>query len=296
MNREAIARKAIVITGCSSGFGRATALELAKLNWHVFATVRKTSDQEELLAEARTLGCENNITPLLCDITSAEQVESLRAQVTDALRTEQDTTEVPYLHALMNNAGTAFAGPVELISLDDLRNQFEVNVIAQLGVTQALLPMLKAAQGTIINVSSISGRISTPITGAYNASKHALESLSESLRIELAPFGVRVVLLEPASSPTNIWETSLKRAMAALGEHRAGPYASMFNMAEKVARRSSRVGFAPEVLARTVVKILNSNHPRARYPIPFSASVMIRARLLMPDALWDWLVRRTMRW
>src|SRR5579884_3944722 len=99
MNREAIARKAVVITGCSSGFGRATALELAKLNWHVFATVRKTSDQEELLAEARTLGCENNIIPLLCDITSTEQVESLQAQVTDALRTEQDTTEVPYLHA-----------------------------------------------------------------------------------------------------------------------------------------------------------------------------------------------------
>ncbi len=296
MSREAIARKAIVITGCSSGFGRATAIELAKLNWHVFATVRKTSDQKDLLTEARTLGCEDNITSLLCDITSAEQVESLRAQVIDALHGEQDTMEVPHLHALMNNAGTAYAGPIELISLDDLRTQFEVNVIAQVGVIQALLPMLKAAHGTIISVSSISGRISTPVTGAYNASKHALEGLSDALRVELAPFGVRVVLLEPASSPTNIWETSLKRAMAALGEHRAGPYARMFTMAEKVARRSSKVGFAPEVLARTVVKILNSDHPRARYPIPFAASVMIRARLLMPDALWDWLVRRTMRW
>lgn len=291
-----MSRKAILITGCSSGFGRVTAIELAKLNWHVFATVRKTSDQEDLLTEARKLRCENNITPLLCDITDTEQVKLLREQVTEALHTEQDTTEIPRLHALMNNAGTAYAGPIELISLDDLRNQFEINVIAQVSLIQALLPMLKAAQGTIINVSSISGRIATPVTGAYNASKYALEALSDALRIELARTGVHVVLLEPASSPTHIWETSLKRSMETLEEHRAGHYASILTMAEKVARRSSKVGFAPEVLARTVVKILNSTHPRARYPIPSTASIMIYARLLLPDGLWDRLVRRTMRW
>lgn len=131
---------AIVITGCSSGFGRVTALYLARRGWQVFATVRREADAGQLLAEAKAGGSDGNLTPLLCDITDAAQVKALGEQVAAA---------TPALTALLNNAGTAFAGPLELIDLDDLRAQFEINTIAHIGVTQALLPLLKAARGRL---------------------------------------------------------------------------------------------------------------------------------------------------
>src|SRR5437660_420728 len=204
-----MSKKTIVITGCSSGFGRISALELAKRGWHVFATVRKEADQADLLAEAATLGCKENLTPLLGDITQTEQVAALTQTVKEQLATMQTNS----LDALLNNAGTASGGPIELVSLDDMRALFEINVIAHVAVIQHFLPLLKEARGTIINVSSVSGRIATPVTGVYSASKFALEAISDALRVELAPFGVRVVLIEPSSSPTNIWKTSIQRAL-----------------------------------------------------------------------------------
>jgi NAD(P)-dependent dehydrogenase (short-subunit alcohol dehydrogenase family) len=281
----------IVITGCSSGFGRVTALHLAQRGWQVFATVRREDDRTELLAAAREAGIAAHLTPLLCDITDAAQVADLAAQV-------HATT--PRLSALLNNAGTAFAGPLELISLDDLRAQFEVNTIAHLGVTQALLPLLKEASGTIINVSSVNGRISLPALGPYGASKFALEALSDSLRIELAPFGVRVVVIEPSSSPTHIWYTSMERARARLEQYRGqgSPYERLLTVMEKSAGRlaAGRGGFPPQRFADTVERILTSRRPRARYVIPASMARSIRLRSWLPDRVWDSLVRRNLHW
>src|SRR3989442_8307976 len=211
-------RKTIVITGCSSGFGRITALHMAKLSWQVFATIRKEADRDNLLSEAATLGCKDHLTPLSCDITQAEQVKALAQTI--AAATDR-------LDALLNNAGTAYAAPLELLALDDLRAQFEINVVAHVGITQALLPLLKVARGTIINVSSVGGRIAASVIGAYAASKFALEAISDAWRIELAPFGVRVVVIEPAVTTTNLWKTSEARAMASLYQHRDGPYKSL---------------------------------------------------------------------
>ena len=273
----------ILITGCSSGFGRATALALARQGWHVFGTVRKEEDRENVLAEAQTQLCQDAITLFICDITQQEQVQALVRNISE---------QTSQLDALVNNAGTTYAAPVELLALDDLRAQFEVNVVAQVGMIQAMLPLLKAAKGTIINVSSVSGHISTPVMGAYSASKYALEGLSDALRLEMASFGVRVVLIEPGASPTGIWKTSMDRALATIGNQRNGPYARMLNKAEKMGQRSSVVGFPPSLFADTVVKILHSKHPHARYAIPRSAALQITLRTLLPERLWDALMRR----
>lgn len=282
-------QRTVVITGCSSGFGRVTALELARHGWQVFATVRREADAEDLLAEAAKLGGKEQITPLICDITVPEQVAHLGEVVAAATSS---------LDALLNNAGTAYAGPLELLSPADLREQLEINVVAQLAVTQVLLPLLKAARGTIINVSSVNGKIATPVVGAYSASKFALEGLSDALRVELAPFGVRVVLIEPSSSGTNIWETSLQRALDKMEQHRNGPYRRLLEVTEKVARRAStgKGGFPPQLFAGTVRQILASPHPRARYVVPRSARRDILLRRLLPDSVWDRLVRRTLKW
>jgi NAD(P)-dependent dehydrogenase (short-subunit alcohol dehydrogenase family) len=293
-----MSRKSIVVTGGSSGFGRITALELARRGWRVFVTVRQEAHRTELLSEAATSGYKDNLVPLLCDITHPEQVAELARSVEASLRDDPTIRDedTPGLDALLNNAGTAYGGPLELLPIEDLRAQLELNVVAQVSVTQALLPLLKAAGGTIINVSSVSGRVATPIVGAYAASKFALEAISDALRVELAPFGVRVVIIEPDSSPTGIWKTSMQRALPWLDAQRSGPYGRLLHVSEKMVLRSSNVGFPAQLFADTVVKILSSPHPRARYPIPASAARNILLRHFIPDRLWDVLIRRMLRW
>jgi NAD(P)-dependent dehydrogenase (short-subunit alcohol dehydrogenase family) len=293
-----MSKKSIVVTGGASGFGRITALELARRGWRVFATVRQEAHREELLSEAAASGCKDNLVPLLCDITYPEQVAALAQQVEARLRDDPTAQgqAAPGLNALLNNAGTAYGGPLELLPIEDLRAQLEINVVAQLSVTQALLPLLKAAKGTIINVSSINGRVAMPVVGAYAASKFALEAVSDALRVELAPFGVHVVVIEPDSSPTGIWKTSMQRALPWLDAHRSGPYARLLHVSEKMVQRSSHAGFPARRFADTVVKILNSAHRRARYPVPGSAARTILLRHFLPDRLWDALVRRMLKW
>lgn len=280
-----MSKKTIVITGCSSGFGRVTALHLAARGWRVFGTVRKEADQADLLAEAATRGCKENLTPILCDITDAQQVKTLAETVAQF---------TPQLDALLNNAGTAYASPLELLPLDDLRAQLELSVVAQVAVTQALLPLLKVHRGTIIFVSSVSGRIASPMLAAYSAGKFAIEAISDALRLEMDPFGIHVVLIEPGSSPTSIWTTSMQRSLSRLETHRNGPYARLLGTYEKMAQTSSRSGFPQQLFADTVEKILNNPHPRARYPLPASAVRDIFLRRILPDQLWDGMLRRVL--
>jgi NAD(P)-dependent dehydrogenase (short-subunit alcohol dehydrogenase family) len=292
-------RKTILITGCSSGFGRCTALELARRGWHVFATVRKEADRTGLLQEADEHYCRANLTAFLCDITQPEQISTLVRQVETCLREDMPAMDghLPRLDALLNNAGTAYGAPIEMLPLEDLRAQMEINVIAHVAVIQAFLPMLKEARGTIINISSISGRLVTPVTGAYAASKHALEAISDSLRMELAPFGVHVVIIEPASSPTGIWKTSLARAMEKMNTEVAGnPYERLLKTTIAMAETSSKKGFPPQRVADLVVKILNKHSPRARYAVPAFATTVLLLHRFLPDALWDRLIRQMAHW
>jgi len=279
--------RTIVITGCSSGFGRLTALHLAKLDWHVFATVRKEADQTSLLVEAAIRGCKHNLTTVICDITQAEQVAALAQTI---------GTSTPRLDALLNNAGTGFPAPLELLALDDLRTQLEINVIAQLAVTQALLPLLKAARGVIINVSSVNAHISLPVTGAYSASKSTLEGLSDVLRLELAPFGVRVVMIEPMATFTHLWETIGQRSRVIRDRHLDGPYIRLITTGETIAIWLAKKGFRPQLFVDTVLKILSSRHPNARYVVPGIARGLIFLHQVVPQKLWDWVLRRMYKW
>lgn len=275
--------KQIVITGCSTGFGRTAALRMARAGWQVFATVRKEADAASLRAEAG-----ERLQPVVCDITRAVDVEHLRATV--AAVTDR-------LDALVNNAGTGYPGPLALLPLEVVRAQMEVNTLAHLGVTQALLPLLRAAGGTLINVSSVGGRVVFPLNGAYHMSKWALEAMSDALRLELAPFGVKVVVVQPGSSPTAIWDTSLGRGR--VGDSPTSDwveYAPLARAVERAARAGAARGFPPEQFGELVLKIVSSRRPRARYVLGADAARLIWLRRWLPDAWWDWGVRRTLRW
>jgi NAD(P)-dependent dehydrogenase (short-subunit alcohol dehydrogenase family) len=148
----------------------------------------------------------------------------------------------------------------------------------------------------LINVSSIGGRIAYPITGPYHMSKFALEAMSDALRVELAPFAVKVVVIEPGSSPTPIWETSLKRAETEALRANAGPYGPLARAVERAALAGAARGFPPEAFARLVEKVLANPRPAPRYVLPASAGWMVRLRRVLPDRVWDWGVRRALRW
>ena len=283
-------RKAMVITGCSSGFGRVTALHMAKLGWHVFATVRKEADQASLVAEAATRGCKDHLTPLICDITISEQVgtlvQTVGASVPSASR----------LDALLNNAGTGYGAPMELLTLDDLRAQLEINIIAHVAVTQALLPLLKTGRGTIINVSSLSGRVALPGLGAYAASKFALEAISDAWRVELAPFGVQVVVIEPGFYATSIFQTSKDRDRTRLEPYRGGKYERLFAGLDTFFDRGVARAHSPQEFAETVEKILTSRRPQTRYILPRIYTWPVLVQQFLPDRLWDRLVRLKLKW
>jgi len=179
-----------------------------------------------------------------------------------------------------------------------LRAQFEVNVVAHVAVTQALLPLLKAARGMIVNVSSQGGRVAFPLLGPYHASKFALEEMSDSMRIELAPFGVRVVVVEPGSSPTAIWETSLERGLRGLARRRveASAYQPLIDSVRRRFVSLAKKGFPPQKFADLVLKILNTSRPRARYALLLRVRLVIAARRFMPDEMWDGIVRQVLKW
>jgi NAD(P)-dependent dehydrogenase (short-subunit alcohol dehydrogenase family) len=283
--------KSILITGCSTGFGRVTALCLAERGWRVIATVRRPADREELLAEAAALAgaksMPGELSVVLCDITQAQDVADLARQFAGP---------GARLDGLLNNAGTGFPGPLELLPLDDVRAQLEVNLIGQLAVIKALLPALKAARGMILNVSSVGGQVAFPLFGAYHMSKFAVEAMSAALRFELAHFGVRVVVLAPGGSPTATWGTGRRRLRANPALRDLGDYAPLAAQMERRAAQVAANGFAPEVFARTVYSVLNARRPRARYMVPPSAGLIVLGRRLLPDWLWELGVRYVLRW
>jgi NAD(P)-dependent dehydrogenase (short-subunit alcohol dehydrogenase family) len=277
--------RSVLITGCSTGFGRVTTLHMLRRGWRVIATVRREADRASLLAEAA--GNSPQLTVVLADITKADDV----AEVARVVR-----ADAPQLHGLVNNAGTAFPAPLEFLPLEELRAQLEVNVVGQLAVTQAALPSLKAARGTIINVSSVSGRIAPPLAGAYGMSKFALEAMSDVLRLELAPFGIKVVVIEPGSSPTDIWKTIGARQSKAAGRGELKPYAKLIQSMTALAAKVHTDGFPPQLFADTVEQILESPNPKPRYPIPGDIRFRVLVRRLVSDRMMDRFIRRALDW
>ena len=262
-----------MVTGASSGIGAAVARELVRRGCVVFGTVRGAADAASLAARGAT--------PVLMDVTDAASIAAARVQVERALAGRP-------LAGLVNNAGIAGAGPLELLPLEEFRHVLEVNLIGVLAVTQAFLPLLKAARGRIVNVSSVAGRGALPFMGPYAASKFALEAMSDSLRRELLPFRVAVIVIEPGSVQSRIWE---KVEAMDLSRYRDTPYASVLERFRDAALRGAKRAPPADSVARAVGKALTARRPAIRMLVS-AHPIIDRLVLRIPDRWMDWLIER----
>lgn len=268
-------RPVVLITGASSGIGHATALALAARGWIVYGAARRIDRMQELEAS----GCH----VIEMDVTDDA---SLRAGV-DRILTEQHRLDV-----LVNNAGYGSYGALEDVPIEEARRQFEVNVFGLARLTQLVIPTMRAlGRGRIINVSSIGGRIYEPIGSWYHATKFAVEGLSDSLRIELAPHGIDVVIIQPGPIRTE-WNTISRRSAEEYSG--TGAYA---RQAQALVRNYERVdGSAasgtPEDVAATIVRAVTARRPKTRYATPASAKIVVAARRVLPDRIMDLILRR----
>ena len=270
-----------LITGASSGIGRASALRLSRAGWKVLAGVRGEKVGEELAAEAPG----GRIEPLRLDVTSDEQIAAARALVDDGGSGRLD--------ALVNNAGVGAGGPLEILSTDELRSQFEVNVFGPVALTRALLPALRRARGRIVFISSIGGKVVLPYTAPYGASKHAIEAIADSLRIELAGSHVQVALVEPGSVSTPIWDKSREEAERLQIPPELEPvYGEVVDKMGRVLEETAKRGVPPDVVARVIEKALSSRRMKARYLVGRDARVMLTLRRVLPDLWFDRMIRR----
>jgi len=274
-----------LITGASTGIGRATALQLAAGGWDVLAGVRGAAAGEQLERDAPS----GRVRAITLEVTSPEQVAAAAATVADAV----GASITGGLDALVNNAGIGVGGPIELLSQDDLRRQFEVNVFAQVAITQAMLPALRRASGRIILMSSIGGRVTMAYTAPYAASKHALEAIGDSLRVELASSGITVAIIEPGSVATPIWSKNQAEAQELQIPQELAPYYGHIPAAlEKVLKDTGSRGVPPEQVAATIERALAAPRMRARYVVGRDAAVMLIAKRVLPAHLFDRLAKR----
>jgi NAD(P)-dependent dehydrogenase (short-subunit alcohol dehydrogenase family) len=278
--------KSVLITGASTGIGRASALRMDAEGWRVFASVRK----EEDAAGLRDVASER-LVPLMLDVTDSEQVASVAGRLADAVGDHG-------LDGLVNNAGIAVMSPLETIPLEDLRRQLEVNLISQVAVTQAMLPLIRKARGRVVFLSSIGGRMALPFGAPYHASKYGIEAVVDCLRQELRPWKIDVVAIEPGSIDTPIWERGeeiadqLAERAPATQETLYGERIERFRGA---VRRTAERGIAPEKVAGAVQHALGSRRPRTRYLVGADARGQALLSRLLPDRVMDRIVARVMR-
>ena len=274
---------AFVVTGASSGIGLACAMALDARGGRVFAGVRREADAQRLQSQAS-----ERLTPLMMDVTKPEAIAA-------AVRRVEETVGEAGIAGLVNNAGIAVAGPLEIVPLTELRRQLEVNVIGPIAATQAFLPLLRKARGRIVNMSSVSGRLAVPYLGPYAASKFALEALSDSLRIELRTWGIHVALVEPASIATPIWEKSLAAAEeleTAARPEQAGLYREDLEALRRAVQHAAETAMPVERVVRAVLHALTARWPKTRYPVGLPSHLAIRLASWLPDRLRDWNMRR----
>ncbi len=278
------ASRVALVTGASSGFGLLTAVELARRGYTVVAAMRDPVGRGERLREAAAReGLERLVVPARLDVTDASRAAAVVAET---------VASYGRLDALVNNAGFAQGGFVEDVALEALRAQFETNVWGAIAVTKAALPhMRKQRSGKIINMSSVSGRIGIPGFAPYAASKFALEGFSEALRHEMRPHGVFVVLVEPASYRTEIWDKGFAGMAGGPESAHAAALARMRRMAEQSARK----GGDPQDVARLVGRIADARRPKLRYAIPRSARWMLAAKHALPWAWYEAAIGRFLR-
>jgi NAD(P)-dependent dehydrogenase (short-subunit alcohol dehydrogenase family) len=273
--------RSVLVTGASTGIGRATALRLDGAGWKVFAGVRKDEDAASLRAEAS-----DRLAPVTLDVTDPEQI----AAAAELIGREAEGG----LDAHVNNAGVAVPGPLETVPQEDLRHQLEVNLVAYVAVTQAMLPEIRRAEGRIVFLSSIGGRIAFPFGGPYHASKFATEAIGDVFRQELRPWGLKVAIIEPGSIDTPIWERGQRKAedIEARAPKTNLLYGAALDKFRKVIEDTAERGIPPEKVAKAISHALESSRPKSRYLVGLDAKVQARLQPLIPTAVFDRIVAR----
>jgi NAD(P)-dependent dehydrogenase (short-subunit alcohol dehydrogenase family) len=275
--------KTVVITGSSTGIGRACALLLDRNGFRVFAGVRKDSDGDALREAAS-----ESLMPVHIDVTEAASIQATAEQVADVVGEAG-------LDGLVNNAGTTLPRPVEYLPLDGFRDQLEVNLVGPLAVTQALLPLLRRGRGRVVNVTSAAGKAGVPFMAPYVAAKHGLEGLSDVMRLEFRQFGVQVAIIEPGFIATAMGGKLQSDTQAAIrclpdeGQRRYGP--PLAKVAAAIDHHA-KTGSPPEVVAEAVLHALTSKRPRTRYPSGAGAKRMVFMRRLISDRRFDRIILR----
>lgn len=272
-------QRVILITGSSSGIGKATALEAAARGHRVFASARNP----ESLRDLERAG---GIRPLALDVTDTA---SIRDAVTAVL------TEAGRVDALVNNAGYGQYGAAEDVTAEEWRRQFDVNLFGAVEAARAVLPAMREKRsGTIVNVSSVAGRIGIPFAAPYCASKHALEAFSDALRVEVAPFGIRVAVIEAGPIQTHFGDRARAGVARMLAGH--GPYSAFYKNAERAMDTEFQAGKLPaEAVARVIVDAIESDDPRTRYRITRLARSLILLRRFLPDRFFDRRMKKVLR-
>lgn len=268
--------KSVLVTGASSGIGQAIALRLSEAGWRVYAGVRKEKDALRL----RQMTC-GQLTPLFLDVTSEVSIAAAREYIV----LEHGNAG---LDGLVNNAGIPLGGPLEFLDMQQFRSQLEVNVLGVVAVTQAFLPLLRSAKGRIVNIGSIHGRVALPLYGPYSASKYALVALTEALRVEVAPWGIRAMLVEPGDAATAIWgkvDAMLDVMEATWPQEAFDLYGPLLAIRDRFVQH----GMEPDKVASVVERALVNRHPRFRYLVGWDAlglacfsllPAMLRARIV----------------
>lgn len=280
---KAADRPVALVTGASSGFGMLASVKLAEQGYQVIATMRGTSRPEALAALAAARGVESRLEVRRVDVTDAASIEAAVAHALGAYGR---------IDLLVNNAGYAQGGYVEEVTMEQWRAQFETNVFGAIAAAKAVLPhMREQGRGTIINIGSISGRIAFPGYAPYAAAKFAIEGFSESLRLEMKPYGVHVALIEPGAYPTNIWE----KGFSSMAGDDASPYRSRLETILRFSRQSASSKADPWEVACLIGRIAADKRPRFRYPIGSGARLLLAAKTLLPWTLLEKLVLRLLR-
>ncbi|MBE7680248.1 SDR family NAD(P)-dependent oxidoreductase [Paenibacillus sp. P13VS] len=273
----------VVVTGTSSGIGRATAEQLAAEGFHVLAGVRRQEDADKIK--------QNNIEPVILDITA---IDTLRAL---AERVEQDPLGRP-LRAVVNNAGIAVNAPLEMVPLDEFRRQIEVSVIGQVAVIQALTPALLKSGGRVVNIGSVGGKISMPGFGIYSAAKYAMEAINDSLRREMSSFGLKVIMITPGGVSTSLSEKGVTTAdrlskLMTPDQHRR--HDRLFDAVKAQAELWATSGIPPKKVAEVVSRAIHASNPRTRYTAGRDSALLTRLVRILPDKLLDRMLRSQMK-
>lgn len=275
-------KELIVVTGASTGIGRATAIRLAREGFHVLAGVRRQTDAEALARES------TGIEPVILDITEDSHIQDL------AHRIGADPAGRP-LRALVNNAGIAVDAPIEVLPLPEWRRQFDVAVFGQIAITQALLPALVTSRGRIVNVGSILGSVAMPGSGPYSGAKAAMDAISDALRREVSEFGVGVVVIVPGVVRSKLSERGLVtagRIAEQMTPGQAERYANLVEAHVAQARSFARTGIPAETAAKVISRAIHASRPRTRYTVGRDAAMLTRLARVLPDRAIDRILRR----